>query len=692
MEVPHQIPKIIHYCWFGKTSLPEDAQRCIASWKKFCPDYEIAEWNETKINLSALPLYVQQAYAAQKWAFVADYVRLYALIRYGGVYMDTDVELVAPLDRFMNQAAFAGLEDASHVATCVMACEPEFPLFKEFLLQYSNMQFLNPDGTLNTTTNVSRLTDICLERGMLQNGQCQSVAGLTIYPADYFCPLALDTGLLKQTENTVAIHWFAESRGSMNNKLEKSKKLIQNVFLFFLASFIPKTISFFMVPLYTECLSTLEYGTIDLITTTVQLLLPILTLQVQDAILRFSVAGQDDPRKVFSIGLRIVSAGFVFLASATFLLTMLGVVDLNGAYIAFFLASYLTGALGNVVNYFLRALDKVKEITIASVITCLITVSCNLLFLLIFRWGVNGYLLANILGHVLSLLYLMLAARLGRYISFRINDPELTRRIIVFSLPMIVSALSWWINNSLDKYILSFFCGVSATGLLAVAYKVPTIISTLGATISKAYSVSVLQNFDPTDKDGFLGQSYAVISFSMVLCSSALMLINIPLSRLLFGKEFYAAWQFVPPLLLSALFNYMSLSCENMCLALNRTRLISSTALIGAGINTFLNLCMIPLLGSYGAAVATAIGFFCVWMMRYIWILRHIQLKNARIKEPLSYGLLWGQMFAAYWGNRLLLLQICIFVVLIFLYWREFSQMLHVILKRISSLHCKGTL
>lgn len=181
MEVPHQIPKIIHYCWFGKTSLPEDAQRCIASWKKFCPDYEIVEWNETKIDLSALPLYVQQAYAAQKWAFVADYVRLYALIRYGGVYMDTDVELVAPLDRFMNQAAFAGLEDASHVATCVMACEPEFPLFKEFLLQYSNMQFLNPDGTLNTTTNVSRLTDICLERGMLQNGQCQSVAGLTIY-------------------------------------------------------------------------------------------------------------------------------------------------------------------------------------------------------------------------------------------------------------------------------------------------------------------------------------------------------------------------------------------------------------------------------------------------------------------------------------------------------------------------------
>ena len=112
MEVPHQIPKIIHYCWFGKTSLPEDAQRCIASWKKFCPDYEIAEWNETKINLSALPLYVQQAYAAQKWAFVADYVRLYALIRYGGVYMDTDAAV-------QQYAVFESGRNVEHDHECI---------------------------------------------------------------------------------------------------------------------------------------------------------------------------------------------------------------------------------------------------------------------------------------------------------------------------------------------------------------------------------------------------------------------------------------------------------------------------------------------------------------------------------------------------------------------------------------------
>lgn len=214
----HRIPKIIHYCWFGQSPLPEKAQHCIASWKKFCPDYEIMEWNEQKINLLSAPPYVQQAYAAQKWAFVADYVRLHALIKFGGIYMDTDVELIRSFEPLMNQEAFAGFENMRCVATCVMACEPEFPLFKEFLVHYSDMQFLKPDGTLNTTTNVSLLTDICLAKGMIQNGQRQTIAGLELYPADYFCPLEFDTGLMKQTENTVAIHWFDGSWWSSEKK------------------------------------------------------------------------------------------------------------------------------------------------------------------------------------------------------------------------------------------------------------------------------------------------------------------------------------------------------------------------------------------------------------------------------------------------------------------------------------------
>lgn len=457
----------------------------------------------------------------------------------------------------------------------------------------------------------------------------------------------------------------------MSEKQEKGKMLIRNIALFFLASFVPKTISFFMVPLYTGCLTTEEYGTIDLITTTVQLLMPILTIQVQDAVLRFSMGKEREPAQVFSAGIRIVLCGYGILLGGTGIACACGVLALDGQYIAFFLIHYLIGALNNIVNYFLRAIDKVKNITAATVLNTVVTVSCNLLFLLVFQWGVSGYLLANILGHLLSLVFLWMSARLDRYITFRKTDRKLIRQIILFSIPMVVSALSWWINNSLDKYILTYFCGVSASGLLAVAYKIPTIISTFGVTVSKAFSVSVLQNFDPEDTDGFLGQSYAAISFLMVLCASGLMILNVPVSELLFANDFYAAWQLVPPLLISATMNHMSLSCEHICIALNRTNVISTTAMIGAGVNVTLNLLLIPAMGAYGAALATAIGFFAVWLMRYLFVIRYVNLKNHRVKEPVSYAMLIIQMILACWGNRFLAVQAVMLVALIGMYWNE---------------------
>lgn len=462
----------------------------------------------------------------------------------------------------------------------------------------------------------------------------------------------------------------------MSTKLEKRRSLMSNAGLFFLAGLIPKVISFFMVPLYTNCLTTGEYGTIDLITTTVQLLLPVLTLQVQDAVLRFSMEKDQEPARVFTTGLRIALGGCGILLLGTGAVYATGLVRLEWPYMVFFLANFLTGALHHIVSYFLRAVNKVKLITIGTVINSVVTVGCNLLFLLAFRWGVNGYLLANILGYVLSILFLVLSGRLHRYVDFRKPDKDLTNRIIRFSIPMVVSALSWWVNNSLDKYILTLFCGVSASGLLAVAYKIPTILSLVGATVSKAFSISVLQNFDPDDKDGFLGQSYAAISFLSILCASGLMLLNVPLSRLLFSKEFFAAWKLVPPLLIAAAMNHLLASCEHLFVALKKTHIISVTALLGAGINIVLNVCLIPILEAYGAALATAAGFFVVWLVRYVWVRRYVNLKNCRVKEPVSYGLILCQMGLAYWGNRLVLAQAAIAAVLVLLYRKEIAGVL----------------
>lgn len=212
------IPKIIHYCWFGGKPKPKLAEKCIKSWKKFCPDYEILEWNEENFDLSTAPSYVHQAYEAGRWAFVTDYVRLKGMLEMGGIYMDTDVELVKPLDPFLSHRAFAGFERVGYVQTGLLACEPEFPLFQEFLHHYDTASFYRPDGSQDTTTNVEVLTRLCRERGMEDKDTLQTVADFVIYPREVFCPVDFETEVLHRTRKTVAIHWFS---GSWHNEEER---------------------------------------------------------------------------------------------------------------------------------------------------------------------------------------------------------------------------------------------------------------------------------------------------------------------------------------------------------------------------------------------------------------------------------------------------------------------------------------
>ena len=148
------IPKKIHYCWFGGKALPEDTVRYIGSWRRHCPDYEIKEWNESNFDLDMFP-YVREAYDAGKYAFVSDVARLYALVSEGGVYMDTDVEVLKPLDCFLGHEAFSGFEDAGHVTTGVIGSEKGGKYVSENLAEYGKRHFVKEDGSLDTTTNVA---------------------------------------------------------------------------------------------------------------------------------------------------------------------------------------------------------------------------------------------------------------------------------------------------------------------------------------------------------------------------------------------------------------------------------------------------------------------------------------------------------------------------------------------------------
>ncbi len=201
------IPKTIHYCWFGGKPKPKLANKCIKSWQKYCKDYEIIEWNESNFDINCNQ-YVKEAYESKKWAFVTDYVRLWAMYTQGGVYMDTDVELIKPLDKFLGEEAFSGFENEINIPTGIMAAEKGSHIIKNLLSYYDDASFILPDGSLNTCTNVETITKMMTERGFVANNTYQCVDGFAFYPKEYFCPKDPFTGLCNITENTVAIHHF----------------------------------------------------------------------------------------------------------------------------------------------------------------------------------------------------------------------------------------------------------------------------------------------------------------------------------------------------------------------------------------------------------------------------------------------------------------------------------------------------
>lgn len=230
------IPKVIHYCWFGGKPLPPLAEKCVASWRKYLPDYEIQRWDESNFDVNAHP-YSKDAYAAGLFAFVSDYARFKILYENGGVYFDTDVEVIGPIDDLLAEGPFMGFENDGVKGSMAvnpglgLAAEPGMELYGEILAGYDRISFMDKDGLRNPYSMIPMVTDLLAGKGLKGNRGVESVMGIKVYPQDWFNPFDDATGRLRKTSNTKTIHWYSKSWMPKENPVSVFlKRLARRVF------------------------------------------------------------------------------------------------------------------------------------------------------------------------------------------------------------------------------------------------------------------------------------------------------------------------------------------------------------------------------------------------------------------------------------------------------------------------------
>lgn len=399
----------------------------------------------------------------------------------------------------------------------------------------------------------------------------------------------------------------------MDNKI---KKLGKNVFLLTIGNFASKILSFLLVPIYTAILTTEEYGTADLFTTSANLILPIFTLLIYESVMRFALDKNEDKAQIFSIGLWITLVGSIVVFVGTIFLH--GIQSIS-SYLFLFALYFVSSAIYNVVLQFVKGIEAVNIYSAAGVINTFVYIISNIVLLVMVRMGVSGYLWSFIIGHMVAALYAFLGAKLYRYlISWNKIQISKVKEMIAYALPMIPNSISWWVSNSSDKYILVFFWGAAINGIYSVAYKIPSILSIFLNIFIGAWQISAVEQFGTDESQKFYSNVYEMYEALLVVGSSVLIAGTRVLAHMLYSADFYQAWLYTPVLVLASVFNSLAAFYGSIYTSSKKTKMLFYSTLLGAVGNIALNFLLIPKWGAMGAAIATMISYFVVWFIRVI--------------------------------------------------------------------------
>lgn len=398
--------------------------------------------------------------------------------------------------------------------------------------------------------------------------------------------------------------------------MNRYKKLFSNTIILTIGQMSSKLLSFLLIPLYTSVLSTEEYGSYDLILTSVTLLTPILTLVVSEAVLRFCVDSKYDNTQILSIGLATVFIGTVILIA----LYPIGIkIQTLSEYYWWVVILFFAINIHTVLMQYLKGVGKVKEYAIMGVVSTLITLLGNIAFLLIFKWKIIGYFLATTLSHLILVIIIVIHNRLWRGISSITSIPkQVCKDVFRYSIPMMPNSISWWISNSSDKYMLQYFISAAAVGVYSVGYKIPTMLSLFVSLFISAFQLSIFEDFDSEASVKFFNEVYRIVASLLVVLASCLVFGSRYLATILYQNDFYSAWRVGCILIMAFVFNSLCSIMGTIYSASKNTKFLFYSTMSAAFINIIGNLILIPRWGIYGAAIATLISYACVWGIRVI--------------------------------------------------------------------------
>lgn len=454
---------------------------------------------------------------------------------------------------------------------------------------------------------------------------------------------------------------------------DKYRQLLKNTVFFGIGAFGTRFINFFLIPFYTNFLSTDHYGTADLILTTSTLLVLVMTVDIMDAVIPFVLDKKYKNESVLSISIKVVFVSVIILVLCLVLIGATGVLSVEPILLVFLFIIFTANSFNRLYNSYLQSINRVIDVSIANIIQTAITVLLNIYLIAVLKLGLYGYLISISVGFLASLVYEIIIVNRAFKWKFKLEkwNKDLAKSMTVFSFPLMLNSVFWWLNTSVDKYFIVVICGAAQNGVYTVATKIPTLLTVVLSVFTQAWGLSAVKEYDKYDRDGFFTKTYETFNAVICIMCSQIILLIIPFAKLLFAEAFFDAWKPALFLMLSGIFSSLSSFVGGIFSAVKDSRVYMKSTIIAAIVNMTFNIIFIKKIGILGASIATAISFIIVWIIRIRFSLRYVNWKLNFLKHIIEYCLIILQIFCSLSENHMYYIQSIILTSLIILNWKE---------------------